>query len=80
MIFTRRSILLLLLVVAASFTLFGEENARTIEIGTPFSDNAILQRDMEVPVWGWSKPGSKVTVDFAGQQKSATAGRGASGC
>jgi len=44
-----------------------------IGLGSPFSDNAILQRQMPVPVWGWSKPGSKVTVAFAGQAKSATA-------
>ncbi len=45
-----------------------------IELGSPFADNAILQRQMPVPVWGWSKPGTKVTVEFAGQKKSATAG------
>ena len=27
----------------------------TIEFGAPFADNAILQRQMPVPVWGWSK-------------------------
>ena len=47
-----------------------------IELGSPFVDNAILQREMKVPVWGWSKPGTKVTVEFAGQKKTATAGRG----
>jgi hypothetical protein len=36
--------------------------ATAIELGTPFADNAILQRDMPVPVWGWSKPGDKITV------------------
>ncbi len=46
-----------------------------IELGAPFADNAILQRQMKVPVWGWSKPGTKVTVTFAGQTKAATAGR-----
>lgn len=46
-----------------------------IELGTPFCDNAILQQQMNVPVWGWSDPGTKVTVEFAGQKKSATAGR-----
>lgn len=45
-----------------------------IELGAPFADNAILQRQMKVPVWGWSKPGTKVTAAFAGQTKSATAG------
>lgn len=42
------------------------------ELGTPFRDNAILQQQMPVPIWGWSKPKAKVTVDFAGQSKTAT--------
>jgi hypothetical protein len=46
-----------------------------IELGAPFGDNMILQREMEVPVWGWSKPGTTVTVEFAGQKKTATAGK-----
>ena len=46
-----------------------------IELGAPFRDNAVLQREMKVPVWGWSKPGTTVTVEFAGQKKSATAGK-----
>ena len=48
--------------------------APAIELGAPFGDNAILQRDMEVPVWGWSKPGTTVTVEFAGQKETAKAG------
>ena len=46
-----------------------------IELGAPFRDNAVLQRDMKLPVWGWSKPGTTVTVELAGQKKSATAGK-----
>ena len=46
-----------------------------IELGAPFADNAILQRAMDLPVWGWSKPGAKITVEFAGQQKAAEAGK-----
>jgi len=45
-----------------------------IVLGVPFRDNAILQRDTKVPVWGWSKPGNTVTVEFAGQKQIATAG------
>jgi len=45
-----------------------------IELGAPFCDNMVLQRGMEVPVWGWSEPGTKVTVEFAGQKQTATAG------
>lgn len=46
-----------------------------LQLGTPFRDNAILQRQMPVPVWGWSKPGSTVTVEFAGQTKKGKAGK-----
>jgi hypothetical protein len=45
-----------------------------IELGLPFRDNAILQREMPVPVWGWSKPGTTVMVEFAGQDESTKAG------
>ena len=27
-----------------------------------FSDNMVLQRDSQVPVWGWSEPGQTITV------------------
>jgi sialate O-acetylesterase len=32
-----------------------------------FSDRMVLQRDTKVPIWGVSKPGTTVTVSFAGQ-------------
>ena len=38
-----------------------------------FSQNMVLQADMPVPVWGWAAASEKVTVKFAGQEKSATA-------
>lgn len=50
------------------------DDAPAIQVGAPFCDNAVLQRDMAVPVWGWSKPGTKVTVAFAGQKETGTAG------
>ena len=34
----------------------------------------VLQRGVACPVWGWDEPGTKVTVAFGGQQKSAVAG------
>lgn len=37
-----------------------------------FSDHVVLQREKPVPVWGWSQPGTKVTVSFAGQTVAAT--------
>ena len=38
-----------------------------------FADRMVLQRDVPAPVWGWADPGEKVTVEFAGQSKTATA-------
>jgi hypothetical protein len=45
--------------------------AAAVELGSPFRDNAVLQREMPLPVWGWSKPGTMVTVEFAGQKDGA---------
>jgi len=38
-----------------------------------FSDHVVLQRGVKVPVWGWSTPGTKVTVTFGGQTRTAVA-------
>ena len=42
-----------------------------------FSDNAVLQRDRAVPVWGWTKPGASVTVKL--DERATTARADASG-
>ena len=47
--------------------------AHGLELGAPFADHAVLQRERPAPVWGWSRPGTSVTVEFAGQKKNATA-------
>ena len=39
-----------------------------------FSDHAVLQSDVMVPVWGWADPGEQITVMIAGQTKSTTTG------
>lgn len=40
-----------------------------------FSDNMVLQREKPVNVWGTAKKGEKVTVNFAGQSKTAVASK-----
>ncbi|HYE97355.1 MAG TPA: sialate O-acetylesterase [Planctomycetota bacterium] len=45
-----------------------------VKVPTVISDRMVLQRDKPVPVWGWADPGEAVTVEFAGQKKTATAG------
>ena len=56
------------LVVALSVAAWAEVRPNKL-----FSDNMVLQQGMAVPIWGTASPGEKVTVDFAGQIRSATA-------
>ena len=41
-----------------------------------FTDGAVLQRDLVVPVWGTARDGEKVTVELAGQKVSTIAKNG----
>ena len=45
-----------------------------VALGTPFSDGAVLQRGVNVLVWGRATPGNVVTVAFAGQERTAKTG------
>lgn len=38
-----------------------------------FSDHMILQHGRPAPVWGWDKPGTKIRLDFAGQNHETVA-------
>ena len=44
-----------------------------VTLAGPFSDGAVLQREMRVPVWGTANPGERVRVSFAGQTVEAVA-------
>ena len=41
-----------------------------VRLNSLFSDNAVLQRDKRIPVWGTAAEGEKVSVEFAGQKVS----------
>jgi sialate O-acetylesterase len=55
----------------AAAAIAGEQSERPF-LHPLFSDHAVLQRQVKVPVWGWSSPGAKVTVTFGKQTKMAT--------
>jgi sialate O-acetylesterase len=38
-----------------------------------FNDHMVLQRDKEVPIWGWAEVGEQVTIEFAAQKQTTTA-------
>lgn len=44
-----------------------------VQMPSIFTDHMVLQRDLPVPVWGTATPGEEVTVEFAGQKKTAKA-------
>lgn len=67
-----RKLRLAALAVLAGCLWTGQAGA-AVRLARVFSDNAVLQRDLPVPIWGWASPGDKVTVRFAGQAKTGTA-------
>ena len=44
-----------------------------LTVASPFTNNAVLQRDMPVPVWGTADAATTITVKFGNQQKSSVA-------
>jgi sialate O-acetylesterase len=48
--------------------------AAELKLASPFSDHMVLEREQPVPFWGKADPGTAVTVTFAGQTRTATAG------
>lgn len=66
----RLSIVCLAVFVALSVSLARAE----VKLPAVFSDNMVLQRDIDVPVWGWADAGEKVVVTFNGQTKDTVAG------
>ncbi len=47
-----------------------------LKVNSMFSTNAVLQRDMEVPVWGTAGENDTVTVEFRDQKLSTAAKNG----
>src|SRR5205809_981527 len=42
-----------------------------VSVGPVFSDHMVIQRGMDVPVWGEAKAGERVTVEFLGKKLTA---------
>lgn len=47
--------------------------AGPFKLAAPFTDGMVLQRGVEVPVWGSAEGGAEVKVSFAGREVKATA-------
>ncbi|HSJ01927.1 MAG TPA: family 16 glycoside hydrolase [Verrucomicrobium sp.] len=64
----KRTLHLLCATLAVSTAGFAE-----LKLPAIIGDNMVLQQKQSDPVWGWDAPGTKVTVAFAGQTKTADA-------
>lgn len=62
----------LVLLTGANIFAQGSPVARPFLHGV-FGDNMVLQRDALCPVWGWTAPGSRISVGIAGKTASAIA-------
>jgi sialate O-acetylesterase len=60
------------LACAAALILYAHVRA-DVKLPAIFTDHAVLQRDMPVPVWGWADPGEEVAVTIAGQSHKTKA-------
>ena len=49
-------------------------SASDLKLSSVFGDHMVLQRDMDLKVWGWSKAGDDVSVEIAGQKAAGKAG------
>ena len=61
------------LLLLAAMTVCCPQAEADIHVAGIFGDNMVLQREMELPVWGWAQRGEKVTVELLGMTRSTTA-------
>ncbi len=65
-----------LMAAAAYRVLTGLDPEQITRANSLFRDGAVLQRGVELPVWGTAPTGTKVSVQFAGQKVTTTAAGG----
>ncbi|MCX6307700.1 MAG: sialate O-acetylesterase, partial [Bacteroidia bacterium] len=63
-------------IIVLAFVISVKLGAVDVKTNSLFSDNAVLQRGVEVPIWGTADNGEKITVDFNGQKVETVAENG----
>lgn len=64
---------------ACTLFIAGTAAAQELKMPRIFADGMVLQRETEVPLWGWAEPGSKVTVTNSWSRKSCQVQTGPDG-
>ncbi|WP_439697334.1 sialate O-acetylesterase [Mucilaginibacter sp. AW1-7] len=59
----------LIVLFAPILFLYAAANAQ-VKLASVFTSNMVLQQQSNVPIWGWDKPGSSVTVNTSWNKKS----------
>ena len=72
--FSRRLRAVLPLLPLAFVAVAGSGARADVRCPSVIGDHMVLQRGTPVPIWGTADPGERVTVEFSGQSRSATAG------
>lgn len=58
--------------ILISTILFPEFLLANVRLPKLVGDNMVLQRNVQIPVWGWADKGEKITVTFNGKAYAAT--------
>ncbi len=61
------------LMLTAVFLLLCVPAFANVSLPVQFGDNMVLQRDTNIPIWGWADPGENVSVQLAGENASVIA-------
>lgn len=51
--------------------LFVHDVGAEVKLPAVFSDHAVLQRDIKIPIWGWASPGEEIQISL-GDHKGST--------
>jgi sialate O-acetylesterase len=60
--------IILLISLAYALRISAQTTSTNLQVNSLFHDNAILQRETRVPVWGTANEGEQIVVEFAGQK------------
>jgi sialate O-acetylesterase len=58
--------------VLLATTALNAEETKTLRLHAIFSSHMVIQRDKPIKIWGWAKPGEKVTVTLGKESAEAT--------
>ncbi len=60
--------------LVVSVLIMNESYAQKIKLASVFTDNMVLQRDSNIPVWGTAAPESRLTIELGEQQVKTNVG------